>query len=65
MFCLTFITGIGMVELTERASQCPDTVGAPDVLNFLLNHAAKLNMELAGLPGGPSPAPPTGEILEG
>ena len=54
-----FIPGMSMAEFTEKAKQRSNTAGAPDVLNFLRNHAAKLNAELMGQPG--APAPPTPE----
>ena len=54
-----FTPGMSLAEFTERAKQRSNTAGAPDVLNFLRNHALKLNGELMGQPG--TPAPPTPE----
>jgi hypothetical protein len=34
--------GMTLAELTEKARQRANTAGAPDVLNFLRNHVAKV-----------------------
>lgn len=59
-----FPPGMSMTELTEKARQRSNTAGAPDVLNFLRNHVAKLNNELLGQPGAPAPsAPSSSDVL--
>ena len=56
-----FHPGMSLAEFTEKARARSNTAGAPDVLNFLRNHAMKLQGELMGQPGAvapPSPEPP-------
>ncbi len=48
-----FPSGLEMAAFQEKARQRTNTAGAPDVLNFLRNHVAKVNLELLGQPGAP------------
>ena len=54
-----FPVGLEMLDFQEKARQRSNTAGAPDVLNFLRNHAAKLAAELSGQPGAPVVAVPS------
>ncbi|KAG1664973.1 hypothetical protein FOA52_001985 [Chlamydomonas sp. UWO 241] len=46
-----FPPGMDQEAFNEKARKLPNTSGAPDVLLFLIKHVARVNEQLAGMPG--------------